>query len=191
MKVNQDINGACQRKGKMFQAIAKLAILQACILVLWTVPVFAQHEGHAGHEVVGWIPREILERPVPLRHDIGNVHQKVTTTSPEAQAFYDQGLDYFASYVWIEAARSFHQALRSDPSLSAAYLGLCDVFVQLQDLPAARAALEKAQALATHITEAERQRIDIRARHLEALEDKQDIEKFVAYRKAIYDALMS
>lgn len=175
----------------MFQAIAKLAILQACILVLWTAPVYAQHEGHAGHEVVGWIPRDILERPVSLRHDIGNVHQKVTTTSPEAQAFYDQGLNYFASYVWIEAARSFHQALRSDPSLSAAYLGLCDVFVQLQDLPAARAALEKARALATHVTEAERQRIDIRARHLEALEDKQDIEKFVAYRKAIYDALMS
>ena len=33
--------------------------------------------------------------------------------SPEAQRFYDQGLAYLHNYVWIEAARSFHQALRA------------------------------------------------------------------------------
>ena len=46
---------------------------------------------------------------------IGNSHEAVTTTSKEAQAFYDQGLNYLESYVWIEASRSFHQALRLDP----------------------------------------------------------------------------
>jgi protein-disulfide isomerase/Tfp pilus assembly protein PilF len=115
----------------------------------------------------------------------------VTTSSTEAQAFYDQGLNYIASYVWIEAARSFQQALRLDPSLAAAYVGLCDVYVQLQDVPAARAALEKAQSLSSKITDAERQRMEIRARFVEFLEDKQNLDKFVAYRKAIYDALMA
>jgi protein-disulfide isomerase/Tfp pilus assembly protein PilF len=174
--------------------LTRLAIMQVCVLAVWVAPVLAQHEGHEGHEgygVVGWVPQEILERPLPLRHDIGNLHEKVTTSSAEAQAFYDQGLNYFASYVWIEAARSFHQALRLDPSLPAAYVELCDVYVQLQDVPAARAALEKAQSLSREVTEAERQRMQIRARLVEFLEDKQNLDKFVAYRKAIYDALMA
>ena len=170
---------------------ARLAILQACLLAVWVAPGLAQHEGHGGPEVVGWVPHEILERPLPLRRDIGNLHEQVTTSSTEAQAFYDQGLNYIASYVWIEAARSFQQALRLDPSLAAAYVGLCDVYVQLQDVPAARAALEKAQSLSSKVTDAERQRMEIRARFVEFLEDKQNLDKFVAYRKAIYDALMA
>src|SRR6266481_2852948 len=171
--------------------VKRLAIMQACLLVVWVAPVLAQHEGHEQHEVVGWVPQDILERPLPLRRDIGNLHEKVTTSSAEAQAFYDQGLNYLASYVWIEAARSFHQALRLDASLSAAFVGLCDVYVQLQDVPAARAALEKAQSLSSNITEAERRRMEIRSRLTDFLEDKQNLDKFVAYRKAIYDALMA
>ena len=171
--------------------IGLAVFLAICCAVLPMAPAFAQHESHETHEVVGWVPQEILGRPLPLRHDIGNLHEKVTTSSVEAQAFYDQGLNYFASYVWIEAARSFHQALRLDPSLSAAYVGLCDVYVQLQDVPAARAALEKAQSLSSKITEAERQRMEIRDRLVQFLEDKQNLDKFVAYRKAIYDALMA
>src|SRR6266571_1752864 len=178
-------------KGHACFLVARLAILQACLLAVWVAPALAQHEGHGGPEVVGWVPHEILERPLPLRRDIGNLHEQVTTSSTEAQAFYDQGLNYIASYVWIEAARSFHQALRLDPSLAAAYVGLCDVYVQLQDVPAARAALEKAQSLSSKITDAERQRMEIRARFVEFLEDKQNLDKFVAYRKAIYDALMA
>src|SRR5437016_490539 len=177
--------------GHAWLLVARLAILQACLLAVWVAPSIPQHEGHEGHEIVGWAPNEILERPLPLLHDVGNLHEKVTTSSAEAQAFYDQGLNYLASYVWIEAARSFHQALRLDPSLSPAYVGLCDVYVQLQDVPAARAALEKAQSLSGKITGAERQRMEIRARLVDFLEDKQNLDKFVAYRKAIYDALMA
>jgi len=52
----------------------------------------------------------IVNRPVPLREGIGTAHEVVTTLSPGAQAYYDQGLTYLHSYVWIEAARSFNQA---------------------------------------------------------------------------------
>jgi protein-disulfide isomerase/tetratricopeptide (TPR) repeat protein len=165
---------------------ASVLFLAACV-----APALAQHEGHGTKESIGWIPREILERPVVLRHGIGNLQEKVTTTAPQAQAFYDQGLNYLSSYVWIEAARSFHQALRADPSLAAAYVGLCDVYVQLQDVEAARQAIDKAQSLAGPIAEVERQRIEIRLRQVEFLEDDKNLDKFVAYRKAIYDALMA
>ena len=173
------------------QLIGRLAIAGIFVSAVCFAPALAQHEAHSENAAVGWVPREILERPVQLRHDIGNLHEKVTTPSSEAQAFYDQGINYLSSYVWIEAARSFHQALRRDPALAAAYAGLCDVYVQLQDVPAARTAIEKARSLTREITEAERQRTEIRARQVEFLEDKQNLDKFVAYRKAIYDALMA
>ena len=141
--------------------------------------------------MVGWVPQEILERPVSLRRDIGNLHEKVTTSSKEAQVFYDQGLNYLSSYVWIEAARSFHQALRLDPNLASAYLGLSHVYVALQDTSAARSAVDKAQSLSAKACESERQKIDIQSRLVAFLEDKENLDKFVAYRKAIYDALMA
>src|SRR5260370_37803065 len=175
--MNLQIKGVPRRSGKktntahasvwnsdVWLLVKRLAIMQACLLVVWVAPVLAQHEGHEQHEVVGWVAQDILERPLPLRRDIGNLHEKVTTSSAEAQAFYDQGLNYLASYVWIEAARSFHQALRLDSSLSAAFVGLCDVYGQLQDVPAARAALEEAQSLSRQITEAERRPMEISAR---------------------------
>jgi len=94
----------------------------------------AQQSPHEGHSNAGPVPLEILQRPVTLRTGIGELHEKVSTHSPEAQSFYDQGLAYVHSYVWIEAARSFHQALRLDPNLAMAYLGLTDAFIGLQDV---------------------------------------------------------
>ena len=171
--------------------ITWFTLLGLCSFGLASAPVQAQHEGHEAHEVIGWVPQEILERPLPLRRGIGNLHAKVTTTSVQAQAFYDQGLNYLSSYVWIEAARSFNQALRLDPKLAMAYVGLADVYVAMQDLPAAEAALEQAKSHSIEITEAERQRLAISAREVEFLQDKQNMQKFVAYRKAIYDALLA
>ena len=59
--------------------LASLVLFEFCMLAL---SAFAQHEGH---ESVGRVPREILERPVPLRQGIGKVHEEVTTSSPKAQ----------------------------------------------------------------------------------------------------------
>ena len=48
---------------------------------------------------MGWVPREILERPVALRSGTGNAHEAVSTSSTEAQALYDQGLNYLHGYL--------------------------------------------------------------------------------------------
>jgi tetratricopeptide (TPR) repeat protein len=157
---------------------------------LTLTPTFAQNEMHHDHENIGWVPREILERPVPLRHGIGNLHEEVTTASPEAQKFYDQGLDYLHDYDWIEAIRSFNQALRLDPALAMAYIGLSDTYVALQDNEAAHAASEKAQSLAAKVSPRERTRIDIRAAQMNFLLDpRADMQKYFALRKMIGDAL--
>jgi len=149
----------------------------------------AQHEGHEPKDAIGWVPREVLERPLPLRQGIGKLHEEVTTTSPEAQSYYDQGLAYLHSYVWIEAARSFHQALRLDSSLAMAYVGLSDAYVGLLDVPSAVAAAEKAKSLAAKVSERERTRISLRGLQMDYLQDSGDMKKYFAYRQALNDAL--
>jgi len=85
-----------------------------CVLPLATATL-AQHEHHGDEDSVGWVPREILQRPVVLRKGIGKINDPATTSLPDAQAFYNQGLAYLHSYVWIEAARSCNQATQNWP----------------------------------------------------------------------------
>lgn len=53
--------------------------------------------------------------------DLCHYKYRVTTASPECQAFVDQSLGYYYSYVWMEAARSAETALRYDPSCAYAW----------------------------------------------------------------------
>src|SRR5437870_1687706 len=49
---------------------------------------------------------------------------RVSTSSAECQALVDQGLAFYYSYVWMEAARSFETATKHDPNCAMAWLGL-------------------------------------------------------------------
>src|SRR2546425_319740 len=62
--------------------------------------------------------------PSKLIPDLCLVKYRVSTSSPECQAFFDQGLGYYYSYVWMEAARSFETATRHDPNCALAWWGL-------------------------------------------------------------------
>ncbi len=86
--------------------------------------------------------------PVALRTGIGHAHDAASTSSKEAQTFYDQGLAYLHSYTWIEAARSFHVALKHDPKLALAHVGLSVAFVELNRPGEARKAIDAARGLA-------------------------------------------
>jgi tetratricopeptide (TPR) repeat protein len=188
MRSEQTMPAAGSNKKKI-RVIRSFAI--AGFLVLWMFAgarlVLAQHEGHESMKI-GWVPGEILTKPVTLRQGIGTVHDPVTTSSPEAQAFYDQGVAYLHSFVPIEAVRSFHQALRLDPSLAMAYIGLTDAYLSLQAVPAAHAAFEKAQALSPNVTDRERARITIWARRLDYLDSGANLQQYFAYRQAITQA---
>ncbi len=164
--------------------------LAVSILSSAPTTLLAQDDPHAACAgAIGWVPRELLARPVPLRTGIGIAHEAVTTASREAQAFYDQGVAYLHSYVWIEAARSFNEALRRDPKLAMAWIGLSRVYTAFEDAPAARDALAKAEALAGPVSPREKRRIALRAKHLEALDDLGDPAKHLAYKKVIDQAL--
>ncbi len=62
--------------------------------------------------------------PAKLDPDLCLVRYRISTTSPECQAFFDQALGYFYSYVWMEASRSFETALQYDAECPLAWWGL-------------------------------------------------------------------
>src|SRR4051794_21969966 len=116
--------------------------------MIWLVLAAAlAQDVHAHPAPVSAVALEIAQRAVAIRSGIGTAHDAVSTSSKEAQAFYDQGLAYLHSYVWIEAARSFNQALRIDPKLAMAHAGLTIAYTELNAAAAARAALDRAEAL--------------------------------------------
>ena len=160
-------------------------------------PSFAQaaDDPHAACTAVGWVPQGLLDKPVALREGggagrgRGQVHDPVTTTSAEAQAFYDQGVAYLHSYVWIEAARAFRQALRLDSKLALAHLGLSRVATALEDKAAARRELELGEALAPAASPRERRRLALRRAQLDALDDLTSQARHAAYKQALDEAL--
>ena len=168
----------------------KLGVAEVLLLAgVAVTATSAPQAGHEAHHGIGPVPREILERPVALRTGIGTLHQKVSTSSQEAQAFYDQGLAYVHSYVWIEAVRSFHQALRLDPNMAMAYLGLTDAYIGMHDPGTARAVFQRAQEFAPKLNKSEQMWVVIRGYELDYLESGGNSDKYVAYRKSISEAL--
>jgi tetratricopeptide (TPR) repeat protein len=150
--------------------------------------VLGQHAAHA----VPSIPQALLERSVPLRTGIGAAHDDAGTESAEAQAFYDQGLAYLHSFVWIEAARSFHQALRHDPGLALAHVGLSFAYVELAKPAEAKKAIAAAQDLIRRATAADdhvRRHVEARALQMAAEEAPRDAARLAAYRKSLDAAI--
>jgi tetratricopeptide (TPR) repeat protein len=148
-------------------------------------PASAQH---ASHRLVP-IPVEILERPVTLRTGIGRAHDQTATTSKEAQALYDQGLAYVHSFVWIEAARSFTAALKIDPKLALAHVGLSITLVELNRPAEGRRALEAARAMASGLPDHDRRHVEIRSLQFAAEDAPGDAVKLAAYRKTLAEAI--
>jgi tetratricopeptide (TPR) repeat protein len=123
-----------------------------------------------------------------LRRAIGTAHEPVTTSSPQAQSYYDQGLAYLHSFVWIEAARSFNAALRLDPRLAMGQLGLSYALGELGLPDRAREASRQAQELGSAATPRERFRIDLRVLQLAAADRPADAAAAAAYRAQLTQA---
>src|SRR3954468_11309255 len=86
---------------------------------------------------------------------------RVATRSPECQAHFDQGLGYFYSYVWMEAARSFETAARYDPDCAMAWWGLSRAQEEWRGVNHMEA-LKKAQAALPKASDRERKLITAR-----------------------------
>ena len=62
-------------------------------------------------------------RLAPRLKNIGDLHAPITTKSPDAQAYFNQGLTLVYGFNHAEALRSFKEAARLDPACAMAYWG--------------------------------------------------------------------
>ena len=87
---------------------------------------------------------------------VGNVHLKITAT-PEAQTWFDQGLNLYHDFWDYESARAFEQAIRVDPKCAMCQWGLyLALSMRSPEDPYAADALKKAVALKNHAGKNER-----------------------------------
>src|SRR5438445_2911310 len=95
----------------------------------------------------------------PLFDNLGRHHHTVTTSSKDAQQYFDQGLMLCFAFNHPEAIRSFQEAARLDPNCAMAHWGIAfaygaNINMPMTDeaVPKAYAALQKAQELAPKST---------------------------------------
>ena len=109
----------------------------------------------------------------PLFDGMGSHHHPITTSDPDAQRYFDQGLIIDFAFNHAESVRSFRAAQTLDPQCAMCYWGEALAFgpninvtsngkVVMSDdeRNSAFAAIQKAVALRGNVTEAERNYID-------------------------------
>lgn len=104
---------------------------------------------------------------VPLFTDLGALRHPITTTSEQAQQYFDQGLRLVYAFNHEEAIRSFEAAARHDPTAAMAHWGIALALGPNINAPMAKGderraweALQKARAQANHVSPAEQRYIE-------------------------------
>lgn len=103
-----------------------------------------------------------------LYNGLGTFHRKITTRSPLAQRYFDQGMRFVWAFNHDEATRSFAKAAEIDPSCGSCFWGVALTLGPNYNMPmmnSARArvgweAVQKARADAPHARPIERALID-------------------------------
>ena len=128
----------------------------------FATPSLAQHVGHGPSAppstLSGWA------QGAKLYDGLGTFHRKITTRSPEAQRYFDQGMRFVWAFNHDEATRSFAKAAQIDPTCASCYWGVALTLGPNYNMPMmnpARAAvgmeaLQKARANARRATPIER-----------------------------------
>lgn len=114
-------------------------------------------------------PAPTVKAPTePLFQGLGKHSRRVTTTSPDAQRYFDQGLAFLYGFNHDEAIRSFRQAAEIDPQCAMAHWGVAlangpHINNSTVDEPHAKAAWEalgRAREFVRQASPAERALID-------------------------------
>jgi tetratricopeptide (TPR) repeat protein len=98
----------------------------------------------------------------PLLESLGGYHRAVTTSSPQAQRYFDQGLRLLFAFALEEAQLSFEAAARLDPACASCWWGVAmslGPHINVAGMPdrtlAAHRAIAQALALAPRATAVE------------------------------------
>jgi tetratricopeptide (TPR) repeat protein len=136
--------------------------------------------------VVGICSLFAQSKPPALIPGLGQHHHTISTKSPEAQRFFDQGLTLVFAFNHEEAARAFRRASELDPQSAMGYWGLAlalgpciNLDVDPPHEQAAYEAVQKALSLAPGATESEQAYIQALAKRYSS-DSKVDLRKLDA-----------
>ena len=122
------------------------------------------HDVRAQHSMP---PAAATDTPPPLFTDLGDWTHPVTTTVPQAQRYFDQGLRLYYGFNQDEATRAFREAARLDPACAMAWWGVAYAAGPNINLPMdpdhaviANEAIAKAVALKAGVNEHDRAYIE-------------------------------
>ncbi|MBI1982849.1 MAG: hypothetical protein HYS61_01460, partial [Acidobacteria bacterium] len=132
-------------------------------------------------------------RVAPWLENLGNFHRSVSTNSPDAQHFFDQGLTLCYAFNHQESVRSFQEAARLDPNCAMAYWGqalalgpnINDPKPDAEREQQAHEAIQKAIGLKSGANETEKELIEALAARFSAGKGKDRKELNQAYAKAM------
>src|SRR6185369_4160696 len=136
----------------------------------------------AGHSYHGEVFNEGPRQKAYLMGGTGDVSFPVTTKSPEAQQFFNQGLGQVYGFWYFEAERSFRQVAALDPDCATAYWGMA--IANVNNEKRAKGFIAKAVALKSKVSEREKMYIDARNTYLSGDAAKKK-ERSEAYAKAL------
>ena len=152
-------------------------IFLVSLLITLTISLYAGSFGKAETKIA------------PLLAGMGTHHHSITTKSPSAQRYFDQGLVLAYGFNHAEAARSFRQAAKLDPNCAMCYWGLAYVLgpninaaMTDDNVPEAYQAMQKALDLASNSSDREQAYIKaLSTRYVrEAVEDRSSLDRAYA-----------
>jgi tetratricopeptide (TPR) repeat protein len=149
----------------------RLRVSALCGLLLCVPSIAQDHSAHG------------QSKPATLMTGVGNARHPVSTSNPEAQEFFDQGLRLIYDFNHDEAARSFQRAAELDSKLAIAYWGIAEAVGPNYNDPAseerfkqAHQAIQKAVDLSDHASPSEQAYIQAMAKRFPA-DPKADLKK--------------
>src|SRR5271157_1556017 len=137
--------------------MAAFALILGCLIVGYA-------QGMSGQSGMNCHPMDLREAvppdklPTPLKlTGIGNAHIHITAT-PEAQLWFDQGLNLLHDFWDYESVRAFEQGVRADPQCAMCYWGIYRAlkFRHSNSAYFADSALAKAVSLKSRASKSER-----------------------------------
>ena len=124
--------------------------------------------------------------PPKLLNGIGGETLKITTSSPEAQTYFNQGLNLLHCFWFFEAYRAFKYASQLDPSAAMTYWGMAEALAPVEAMkPARKAAIDNAKSRAAKASDHEQYYIRAEA----DIENSQDEKAQAAYQAEMEDLI--
>ena len=144
----------------LFQRSGSLTVIGIVLFSsILSIQLSAQQAMRAGHDMADMQPVTPPEQlPVPVHMTgIGNAHISITA-SPEAQVWFDQGLNLMHDFWDYESIKAFEQSVRVDPNCAMCWWGLAQAegFRNSDHEMYGKQVLEKAVQLKDRVTEPER-----------------------------------